>query len=241
MPLPPAQARIVEQAVECREPVHVVGAAETDTLDTRTLSESGGVQVNGRSTSMIDRREDSACSIANGPPTPSKRQYESESHPTLSSTAMKRRMRISIGNNSNIALSPAPAPQINTPERLAHISKLPSLELRRPNKAQMQPVQQIKNFFSSPCPIIFCGPEDLGDRFSGFLLEYNLRLLVGADVGDGSLEDIVSWNDDFNVYVENARCSSDTDAFDKLLPWGQIAIQMSRKWDGPLTELYAVK
>ncbi|KAJ3176274.1 Histone-Lysine N-Methyltransferase ash1l [Irineochytrium annulatum] len=62
--------------------------------------------------------------------------------------------------------------------------------------------EQIREFFRSPVPAFWCGQDDDGWDMDGIMMEYGLRLTVGANVG-GPLNEVCGWMDKTTGQCEN--------------------------------------
>ncbi|TPX68047.1 histone-lysine N-methyltransferase [Spizellomyces sp. 'palustris'] len=95
-------------------------------------------------------------------------------------TTFKRKSRTTStfqGRSANRDVSPAIFPLVLLPEARTSCSSV---------------TQQIRDFFSSPVPALFCGTGDNGWELGGILMEYHLRKLVDADIG-GDLRHAAGW------------------------------------------------
>ncbi|KAJ3323140.1 Histone-Lysine N-Methyltransferase ash1l [Boothiomyces sp. JEL0866] len=167
-------------------------------------------------------------------------------HPLLASLRVRRRLGLKKSLKSS------------DPEdfELKNLSHEYFLEISKDRKNPLNIKEQILAFFHSPCPAVFSGPQDTGDRMQGALLEYNLRELVGAN-NEALFENLISYRDIKNTEIEDAvdkvngddPLNTELDRLEArksyqsvmLQPWGTKSEHYANQWDGQLKELYNKK
>jgi hypothetical protein len=128
------------------------------------------------------------------------------------------------------------------PKAPKYLTKAPVWDLG----SNLNALQQIKLFFSSPCPSLICGSDQDQPFLCGALMEFRLREMLDCEIG-GDLKDLVSYGGISNIPVERAMIVFEK-AKDYEIPlpianfrqWGRKSEQLARVWDGPLADLYYV-
>ncbi|KAJ3260634.1 Histone-Lysine N-Methyltransferase ash1l [Boothiomyces macroporosus] len=175
---------------------------------------------------------------------PKVNQVPDYAHPLLASLRVRRRLGLKKSEKSSDEYE------------LQNLSESCFLELSKDRKNPSNIQDQIIAFFNSPCPTVFSGSQDTGERMQGALLEYNLRELVGAH-NVGLFENLVSYRELKNHEIEDAidkvngedPLNNELDNLEAnkhyhsvvMQPWGTKSEHYANQWDGQLKNLYNKK
>ncbi|KAJ3270573.1 Histone-Lysine N-Methyltransferase ash1l [Terramyces sp. JEL0728] len=173
-------------------------------------------------------------------------------HPLLASLRVRRRLGVKKALKSD-----------GDDTKTKNLASEHFIELSKDPNDPSNLVEQINDFFQSPCPVVFSGPQDTGERMLGALLEFNLRNLVGAN-NFGLFENVISFREVRNTAIEEGMEKLNADDplnseleylhlnishFETstpyqsiiLQPWGTKSEHYSNQWDGQLKALYNKK